>query len=201
MTDQSEKLDALDQVKADLRKQQTKRRAEAARQADDAAKDLAASVQALIKAFDLGADDIVAGYWPIKTELDPRPLMAALASQGIATALPATPKSGQPLIFHHWVEGDVMIDGLYGTLEPSPEAPVCYPTLVLVPMLAFDDRGYRLGYGGGFYDRSLAGLRERGGVVRAVGLAYNAQRVEVVPIGPYDARLDAVLTETRLLQI
>lgn len=75
------------------------------------------------------------------------------------------------------------------------------PTLVLVPMLAFDDRGYRLGYGGGFYDRSLAGLRERGGVVRAVGLAYDAQRVEVVPIGPYDARLDAVLTESRLLQI
>jgi len=201
MTDQSETLDALDQAKADLRKQQAKRRAEAAINAEQAAQTLAQTGATLIESFDLGSNDTVAGYWPIKTELDPRPLMAALANQGIATALPATPKPGQPLIFHEWVEGDAMIDGLYGTSEPRPESPICYPTLVLVPMLAFDDRGYRLGYGGGFYDRSLAGLRQRGGVVRALGIAYDAQRVEAVPIGPYDARLDAVLTETRLLRL
>lgn len=190
----------LDTLKASLRKTQAKIRAEQSVRADQTAQSIAAEANHIIAAYGLTADDIIAGYWPIKTEIDPRPLMAALSVRGLKTALPATPKPEMPLIFHLWQDGDVMIDGFYGTSEPHPDAPICAPNVLLVPLLAFDDAGYRLGYGGGFYDRSLEALRQQSERVMAIGIAYDAQNVVRVPIGPYDAKLDGILTETGLKQ-
>ncbi len=124
--------------------------------------------------------------------------MAALcdADDRIETCLPATPKPETPLVFHQWRMGDTLIDGLYGTSEPSPDAPLVIPQLILAPLLAFDRLRYRLGYGGGFYDRTLASIRQnKGQTVMAVGIAYAGQEVAAIPVGTYDAALDAILTE------
>ncbi len=193
-------MTTLDDQKAALRKVQAARRKDASSHHDAVVMALAEYAPQLMTSLRLGSGDIVAGFWPIKSELDPRPLMAAMVKHGMASALPATPQAGMPLIFHAWQDGDAVIDGLYGTSEPQPTAPIVIPKLILVPMLAFDDMGYRLGYGGGFYDRSLAELRNAGHVVHCVGIAYDCQRVDRVPIGPYDAKLDGVLTETGFKQ-
>lgn len=197
MTDQETELNA---AKASLRKQQAKTRAAAAASSPEAAEHLGHHADALIKLLDVGAGAIFAGYWPIRSELTPLPLMAQLVANGMATALPATPEEGQPLIFHRWQQGDPLIGGMYGTSEPEASAPQCTPDVLLVPMLAFDLAGYRLGYGGGFYDRTLAAIRPQKPDVRAIGIAYAEQQVETVPIGPYDASLDAVLTPAGLIQ-
>jgi 5-formyltetrahydrofolate cyclo-ligase len=188
-----EKMTSLGDEKASLRKALSAIRKEASLDVE-AAHHLAQLAPELMDMFRPEAGAIVAGYWPIRTELDPRPLMQQLAAAGLTTALPATPQPGKPLIFHLWQEGDPVIEGLYGTSEPAPEAPRCEPDILLVPMLAFDNAGYRLGYGGGFYDRSLAVLRAINPAVRAVGIAFGAQRIDLVPRGEHDARLDAVLT-------
>jgi len=188
-----EKMTSLGDEKASLRKALSAIRKEASLDVE-AAHHLAQLAPELMDMFRPEAGAIAAGYWPIRTELDPRPLMQQLAAAGLTTALPATPQPGKPLIFHLWQEGDPVIEGLYGTSEPAPEAPRCEPDILLVPMLAFDNAGYRLGYGGGFYDRSLAVLRAINPAVRAVGIAFGAQRIDLVPRGEHDARLDAVLT-------
>ena len=188
-----EKMTSLGDEKASLRKALSAIRKEASLDVE-AAHHLAQLAPELMDMFRPEAGAIVAGYWPIRTELDPRPLMQQLAAAGLTTALPATPQPGKPLIFNLWQEGDPVIEGLYGTSEPAPEAPRCEPDILLVPMLAFDNAGYRLGYGGGFYDRSLAALRAINPAVRAVGIAFGAQRIDLVPRGEHDARLDAVLT-------
>jgi 5-formyltetrahydrofolate cyclo-ligase len=102
-------------------------------------------------------------------------------------------KKGQPLVFRAWVPGDAMDKGVWGIPEPKPDKPVLEPDILLVPLLAFDVDGCRLGYGGGFYDRTLARLRAIKPVV-AIGLAYDEQRVNAVPHLDYDQRLDWVLT-------
>lgn len=186
-------MTSLGDEKASLRKALSAIRKEASLDVE-AAHHLAQLAPELMGMFRPEAGAIVAGYWPIRTELDPRPLMQQLVAAGLTTALPATPQPGKPLIFHLWQEGDPVIEGLYGTSEPAPEAPRCEPDILLVPMLAFDNAGYRLGYGGGFYDRSLAALRAINPAVRAVGIAFGAQRIDLVPRGEHDARLDAVLT-------
>jgi 5-formyltetrahydrofolate cyclo-ligase len=188
-----EKIASLEDQKASLRKALSPIRKQASLDVN-AAHHLAELAPKLVEMFRPATGAIVAGYWPIRTELDPRPLMQKLASAGLVTALPATPQPGKPLVFHLWQDVDPVIEGLYGTSEPAPSAPRCEPDILLVPMLAFDDAGYRLGYGGGFYDRSLAALREVKLQVRAVGIAFGAQRVDHVPRGEHDARLDAVLT-------
>lgn len=138
---------------------------------------------------------VVAGYWPIGDEIDPRPLMAALAGRGWRTALPVVVESGHPLIFRRWTEGDPLVDGPCRTVHPGAAAAEVVPTLLLVPLLAFDKAGRRLGWGGGFYDRTLEGVRRRGSSL-AVGVAFSAQGVAEVPSDPHDQRLDGVLTET-----
>jgi 5-formyltetrahydrofolate cyclo-ligase len=142
---------------------------------------------------------VVSGYWPLGDELDPRPLMAALAGRGHRLALPAIVAAGQPLIFRAWREGEPLIPAGFGTREPGPEAGVLRPDLLLVPLLAFDAQGFRLGYGGGFYDRSLAILRAAGDIL-AVGLAYAAQQVAAVPREPTDQPLDLVVTERGVIR-
>ena len=134
---------------------------------------------------------VLAGYMPMRTEIDPLPAMAV--HQG-AVGVPVILGAGMPLRFREWGPGVAMVAGEFGALVPA-DGPWVEPEVLIVPLLAFDARGYRLGYGGGFYDRTLAGLRARHGV-RAVGFAFGAQEVEAVPIDGFDERLDAVVTET-----
>ena len=137
---------------------------------------------------------VVAAYLPIRSELSPLPLVTALAGRGIVTAMPETPAPGNPLVFRRWTPGDDLVDGPYGTHQPAPVADILVPALILAPMLAFDAGCWRLGYGGGFYDRTLAALRGAGRQVTAIGIAFDGQLVDKVPVGPYDVALDAVLT-------
>ncbi|WP_114394355.1 5-formyltetrahydrofolate cyclo-ligase [Oleisolibacter albus] len=147
---------------------------------------------------DLPPDTIVAGYWPKGDELDVRPLLRALGARGLRTALPVVAGRGWPLLFRLWRDGHPLVPGAFGVMEPMAEAPVVQPDLVLVPLLAFDRQGWRLGYGAGFYDRTLDALRQEGrpgrGVV-AVGIGYAAQEVASVPRDAYDQPLDWIVTE------
>ncbi|MGV8987469.1 MAG: 5-formyltetrahydrofolate cyclo-ligase [Cypionkella sp.] len=133
---------------------------------------------------------VLAGYMPMRTEIDPLPAMTA--HQG-AVGVPVIVAAATPLRFREWGPGAVMEPGMFGAAIPSEGAWVD-PQVVIVPLLAFDARGYRLGYGGGFYDRTLQGLRERHSTL-AIGFAYAAQEVDEVPIDQFDQRLDAIVTE------
>lgn len=139
-------------------------------------------------------DRIIGGYWPLTEELDIRPLLEACHAQGHTLALPCTPRKGYPLIYREWSPADDLKAGPYGTREPYSEKAEVTPTLVLVPLLAFTQHGERLGYGGGFYDRTLAALKERAEVF-ACGIAYAAQEAATLPTDEHDQRLDGVLTD------
>lgn len=132
-----------------------------------------------LAAVPLAPGAVVAGYWPIGSELDSRPLLAALAARGHPVLLPAPHTENQPLSFQTW---------------PDPGSPAVEPDVLIIPLLAFDRAGWRLGQGGGHYDRTLAGLRARRPVL-AVGFAYAAQEVPAVPHGAFDQRLDWIVTE------
>jgi len=136
---------------------------------------------------------IVAGYLPIREEADPRALMAALAKRGHRLALPCMAE-GKRLVFRAWREGDATQLNVHGIGEPASGGPAVTPELVLVPLLAFDAHGHRLGYGGGYYDRALDRLRA-GCRVTAIGIAYAGQEVDALPREPHDHRLDLVVTE------
>ncbi len=140
---------------------------------------------------------VIAGFWPMGPEIDIRPLLLALAERGHPIALPVTPKRGLPLRFHRWRPGDALVRGPLGTRQPGPEAEPLTPDWLLVPLLAFDRAGRRLGYGGGYYDRTLAGLPGS----FALGCAYGLQEVTEVPAGPYDARLQAIATEREIIRV
>ena len=137
---------------------------------------------------------IIAGYWPMGDEMDPRPLMLALASRGHALALPVTPPRGQPLAFHAWAPGAALRPGPMGTSEPVAGEEL-RPDVLLVPLLAFDRAGRRLGYGGGYYDRTLAALPG----AKAIGIAYAGQEMPEVPAGPQDMRLPLIATEAGVI--
>ena len=137
---------------------------------------------------------IIAGYWPMGDEMDPRPLMLALASRGHAMALPVTPPRGQPLAFRAWAPGAALRPGPMGTSEPA-EGAALRPDILLVPLLAFDRAGRRLGYGGGYYDRTLAALPG----AKAIGIAYAGQEMPEVPAGPQDMRLPLIATEAGVI--
>jgi 5-formyltetrahydrofolate cyclo-ligase len=136
---------------------------------------------------------VVGGYWPIGTELDVRPLLMALHARGHVCALPAAVRS-QPLIFHVWQPNDPLVAGVFGTLVPDSRTPIVVPDLMLVPLLAFDERGMRVGYGGGYIDRTIPDIRRRKPLL-TVGIAYAAQQVAKVPTDAFDQRLDWVITE------
>lgn len=145
-----------------------------------------------------GAAPAIAAFWPMGEEIDIRPLLDALHADGHPLCLPRTPKRGEPLTFHAWQPGEVLERGPLGTSQPSAAAPVMEPDALIVPLLAVDAAGFRLGYGGGYYDRTLTRLRARRAVT-AIGVGFDAQRIERVPTGPQDARLDFLLTERALL--
>jgi 5-formyltetrahydrofolate cyclo-ligase len=137
---------------------------------------------------------VVSGFHPHRSEPDTLPLLARLASEGFITALPVVTGKRERLIFRAWTPGDPIINGIWGIPMPGLDADVVEPDALLVPMLAFDARGFRLGYGGGYYDRTLHELRHQKKVV-AIGVAYAAQEMASVPHGAHDAPLDYILTE------
>jgi 5-formyltetrahydrofolate cyclo-ligase len=139
---------------------------------------------------------IVAGYWPIGTEIDIRPLLHALHERGHDLCLPETGPRATPLIFRKWHPGAALLPGRFGTVHPEGE--VCVPTYVLVPLLAFDASGNRLGYGGGYYDRTFAALPPE---TFRLGCAYAAQQVPTVPVSATDTQLHAIATEAQIFFI
>lgn len=142
----------------------------------------------------------ISGYWPMEGEMDPRVLMAELAARGHALGLPVVQGRGKPLLFRAWRRGDALVPGSLGIPAPRPEAAPLVPGLLLVPLLAFDREGFRLGHGAGYYDMTLAGLRAAGPVL-AVGIAYAGQEVARVPREAHDQPLDWVVTEGEAIRI
>jgi 5-formyltetrahydrofolate cyclo-ligase len=184
-------------IKAELRRAACARRdALPAAERQQAAEAIAA--RAFPVAVETGA--IVAGFMPMKSEINPLPLMRRLAAAGAGLALPVVVGRGKPLIMRAWVFGEALASGVWGIREPPPTAPEVAPDIVIVPLLAFDRAGHRIGYGAGYYDLTIAALRGRQAVV-AVGLAFAAQEIAAVPASPHDAPLDLVLTEREVIDL
>jgi 5-formyltetrahydrofolate cyclo-ligase len=187
--------DDIAAAKADLRKSATARRdALPAALRGQAAQAIAA--RGLPVEVKPGA--IVSGFSPLKSEINPVPLMRRFTDAGAALALPVVKGRGHPLTMRAWSFGAPLNTGQWGIREPPPEAPEVFPDMLIVPLLAFDRRGFRIGYGAGYYDMTLARLRGMKPVV-AMGIAFATQEVADVPISPRDARLDLVLTEQEVI--
>jgi 5-formyltetrahydrofolate cyclo-ligase len=141
---------------------------------------------------------IVSGFMPLKSEINPIPLMRKLTAAGAQLALPVVVGRGKPLILRAYAFGDELGAGQWGIRQPKPEAPEVFPDILLVPLLAFDRDGHRLGYGAGYYDMTINALRARKPIV-AIGIAFATQEIDAVPVTPRDARLDLVLTEREVI--
>ena len=146
--------------------------------------------------FEIAAGTVVSGYSPIRSELDPAPLMRKLAERGARLALPAVMARGKSLVFRAWSPGDRLTLGPLGILEPSPAMAELIPDVMLVPCAAFDRLGHRIGYGAGHYDFTLAHLR-RTKPITTVGVAFAGQEIKAVPALAHDVALDYVLTEKK----
>ncbi|CAN7253080.1 5-formyltetrahydrofolate cyclo-ligase [Bosea sp. LjRoot237] len=131
----------------------------------------------------------VSAYWPMRSEADPRPILEALHERGLPLCLPAIVE--KRMLFRRWAPWEPIVPGGFGTLVPSPEAAEVRPAILIVPLAAFDRRGYRIGYGKGYYDRAIAALEP----VATIGIAYAAQEIEAVPAEAHDRRLDWVVTQ------
>jgi 5-formyltetrahydrofolate cyclo-ligase len=186
-------LPSLVERKAALRLEMMARRAEmSARSGGFAA---SAVAERIMQDVSMPAGAVVSAYWPLEGELDPRPAMRRLAERGHVLALPRMQGRLQPLRFHRWGIDDALVEGRFRVMEPAEGEPVLQPDVMLVPLLAFDRAGRRLGYGAGFYDRTLAALRAEEPRLLALGVAFAGQEVSEVPDGPQDEVLDAVITE------
>ncbi len=178
-------------LKAALRREALARRAALARPgAGDALADT------VLRHCPPPAGAVVSGFWPMGDEIDLRPLLRALDAAGHVLALPVTPPRGRPLRFRRWRFGAPLVPGGFGTSVPPPDAPEVVPDALLVPLLAFDAAGRRLGYGGGFYDRTLAALPG----AWALGVAFAGQQVAKVPAGAHDVPLHGIATEAGFLR-
>ncbi|MBL0405175.1 5-formyltetrahydrofolate cyclo-ligase [Microvirga aerilata] len=139
----------------------------------------------------------VGAYWPIRSEVDPRPLLEALLARGQDVALSQI--LHPHLSWRLWQPGDVLVKGGFGVREPGPDAPEVFPKALLVPLVAFDRRGGRIGYGKGHFDRAIAALEAQHPVL-TIGLAYAVQEIEEVPIESHDRMLDVIITEAELIR-
>jgi 5-formyltetrahydrofolate cyclo-ligase len=190
-------LDPIAQRKAELRKEGRARR--------DAlpVDQQSAAAQAIAERglpVPVSPGTIVSGYSPLKFEISPLPLMRHCARDGAKLALPVIQGRGSPLIMRAWAFGETLGSGVWGIREPKAEAPEVFPDILIVPLLLFDRAGYRLGYGAGYYDMTIARLRAMKPVT-AIGLAFAAQEIADVPKTPRDARLDLVLTEREIIDL
>ena len=184
---------SADSDKAGLRSEARAKRAEAFRQhGAAAAQNLARHVLAVVE--NLPAS-MVAGYWAVGSEIDVAPVMERLTDEGWNVALPIVVEDAAPLIFRRWLPGDVLVEGPFKTLHPQPGCEEFVPEIILTPLLAFDDQRYRLGQGGGFYDRTLEKLKKQGDGVVSIGVAFAAQQVASVPRDVHDQQLDYIVTD------
>ncbi|WP_421857358.1 5-formyltetrahydrofolate cyclo-ligase [Oricola sp.] len=140
---------------------------------------------------------IVSGFWPMRSEADIRPLMAALGERGARLCLPAI-IDRETIVFRELVRGAALVEMGFGTHGPGPEAEELDPELMLMPLAAFDGKGNRIGYGGGFYDRAIERLRAAGRAPQLIGIAFACQETDAAPAEPHDVGLDAILTEDGL---
>ncbi len=193
---------ALDRRKGDLRDEAKRRRAEAAARDPEAAAQALSERALAALAVSAGCLEgcVVSAYWPMGSEIDPRPLMRRLHEAGHPIALPVVVGRGRPLVFRAWRPGEPLEPAGFGTRVPRAERAELTPRALIVPLLAFDRAGYRLGYGGGFYDRTLTQL-QRAGETLALGAAYAGQEVAEVPHDTDDRRLDWVVTEAEAIEI
>ena len=143
---------------------------------------------------------IVSGFMPMKGEINPLPLMKRFSGGGARLALPVIAGRGRPLVMRAWNFGEPLVSGVWGIREPPVQAAEVEPDIVLVPLVAFDRAGRRLGYGGGYYDLTITRLRARKAIV-AMGIAYAVQEIAAVPAAPHDAALDLVLTEREIIDL
>jgi 5-formyltetrahydrofolate cyclo-ligase len=187
----------LDEEKARLRREMLARRKAAAAAAPEAGHALALQI---FRAITLPEGAPCSGFWPMGDELDLRPLLARLHFAGHPVGLPVVVKRGTPLLFRRWQPSDVLVPGGFGTSVPAPDQPVIEPRVLFVPLLAWDRQGYRVGYGGGFYDRTLEALRAAGPRL-AVGVAFAAQEVASVPRDRHDQKLDWIVTEAEAIRL
>ncbi len=148
--------------------------------------------------FNTQSAGVVAGYYPVGSEMSPLGLMAALEAAGWRGALPVVAAKDAGLEFYAWRQGDKLVKGAHDIPRPAAGAERLVPDIVITPLLSFDAQGYRLGYGGGYYDRTLQSLRSEGPLT-AIGLAFAAQMVDEVPHASFDQRLDLVLAEDGLI--
>jgi len=190
--------DPLDRYKSEFRARALAHRSMVARRAGSGA--AVALRERLLAALEWPPGCAVSAYWPMGDEIDIRPLAEALHRRGHTIGLPVTVRRGLPLVFRAWAPGDALVPGGFGTQIPAPEQPEITPRVLLVPLLAFDRTGHRLGYGGGFYDRTLETLRAAGPTL-AVGVAYAGQEVDAVPRGSHDQCLDWIMTEAEAIAV
>jgi 5-formyltetrahydrofolate cyclo-ligase len=180
-------------LKANLRREASVRRRQAHLAHPQAG---LALLQHFKSAIQAPAGATISGFWPMGDEIDIVPLLSQLHAIGHPIGLPVVVKKGEPLVFRSWHPGLVLVDGGFKTEVPPASSPELVPEILIVPLLAFDNEGYRLGYGGGFYDRTLEKLRGvRGKRPLAVGVAFSAQHVARVPRDHYDQPLDWIVTE------
>lgn len=183
----------IENQKRDLRRIMETKRRDLFSQAPNAAQELSAL---FLKSVSFPAQVIVSSYFARGSEMDPALLTAALRAKGHVMALPVVTPKGSPLVFRRYdADTHVAESGTMGIPEPPPSQPEVEPDVLLVPLLAFDRRGYRLGYGGGYYDRTLNALRQKKSVL-AVGIGFLGQQVNEVPTESFDARLDRIVTES-----
>jgi 5-formyltetrahydrofolate cyclo-ligase len=149
------------------------------------------------KLIEIEPGAVVSGFWPMRSEVDIRPLMFALREKGARLCLPAI-LDKQTIVFRELVRGAEMVEMGFGTYGPAPEAEELHPAIMLVPLAAFDWRGHRIGYGAGYYDRAIEKLHTNGQQPRLIAVAFDCQEVEEVPDQPHDIRLPEILTETGL---
>jgi 5-formyltetrahydrofolate cyclo-ligase len=181
-------------------KRQLRREALARRDALDVVWRIEASLKMADTARDaihVDSGAIVSGFWPMRSEVDIRPMMFALREKGARLCLPAI-LDRTTIVFRELVRGAPLVDMGFGTSGPPPEAEVLDPSIMLVPLAAFDNRGHRIGYGAGYYDRAISRLRQAGHAPRLVGIAFACQEVGAVPDEPHDVVIPEIITETGL---
>jgi len=150
--------------------------------------------------IDPGPGAVVSGFWPMRSEVDVRPLMFALREKGARLCLPAL-LDKTTMVFRELVRGALLVDMGFGTAGPGKEAEVLDPSIMLVPLAAFDRRGHRIGYGAGYYDRAIARLHEKGAAPRLIGIAFGCQEVTEVPDESHDVMIPEILTESGLRRL